>query len=123
MSHAALAHLSRLLEIPLDEKALPAELLWRGVFELEVVQSGNRIILIGVLAVGIGGEDDLLQEATLRRNSPFSRSSVVLSYQADLRRLILWTPLVVTDDAETVSSRLTDLLALMDDLRPVLPSL
>lgn len=123
MPSTPLEHLSELLGVPLSEDHLPAEILWRGSFELEIVKWGNRIIVTGILAVGIGDEDPLLAEVTRLRSTTFSRPSVILAYQSSERRLIVWTPLGSSSDAADVTARLTDLLAVMESLRPALPSL
>jgi hypothetical protein len=117
-----LAHLSALLRIALREENLPAELLWRGAFELEIVRWGNKVILTGVLAVGIREDDPVLAEVTRRRSQAFSRPAVILAHQAAERRLIVWTPLEEGADAQEVADRLNDLLAVMEELRPALPS-
>ena len=122
MPLSPLDHLSALLDVPIREQQLPAEILWRGAFELEVARWGNRTILIGILAVGIGAEDALLPSVTRLRSSDFSRPEVILAHQAQERRLIVWTPLGANADERTVADRLTDLLAVMDSLRPALPS-
>lgn len=122
MSSSPLYHLSALLGIELREEKLPTEILWRGAFELEIVRWGNKVILTGVLTVGIGVEDPLLAEVTRRRSQTFSRPAVILAHQATERRLIVWTPLEEGGDAKSVADRLTDLLAVMEELRPALPS-
>lgn len=119
----AIDHLSEILGIPLAEGKLPVELIWKGIFELEVVRWNSCLILVGVVSKGVKSDDPLLSSVTRLRSTTFARPQVVLAYQADSRRLILWTALQENDSQDEVSARLTDLLAVMDSLLPALPSL
>jgi hypothetical protein len=119
----AINHLSELLGLPLDEGKLPVELIWKGIFELEVVRWNSRLILVGVVSKGVKSDNPLLASVTRLRSTTFARPQVVLAHQADSQRLILWTALQDGDGRDAVSDRLTDLLAVMDSLLPALPSL
>ena len=99
------------------------ELIWKGIFELEVVRWNSCLILVGIVSKGVKSDDPLLAKVTRLRSTNFARPQVVLAYQPDSHRLILWTALQDNDSRDEVSARLTDLLAVMDSLLPALPSL
>ena len=115
--------LSRLLKIEIPIAELPYELIWNGIYELEVVRQEERILLVGVLASRLPPDDSLLTEAAAKRTREFSRPDVYLAYQNDSGRLILWTELTPGGHDDVYSDHLRKLLEEMDHLHPILPSL
>jgi len=109
------------IEIPIAE--LPYELIWDGIYELEVVRQEERILLVGILATRLPPDDSLLPDVTSKRTREFSRPEVYLAYQGDSGRLILWTELPAGGNEDLIADHLRKLLEEMDHLRPVLPSL
>ena len=120
---ADLRTLSGLLKIEIPIAELPFELIWDGIYELEVVRQEERILLVGVLSSGLPHDDSLLNEAAAKRTREFSRPEVFLAYQNDSGRLILWTELSPGGHEDLYADHLRKLLEEMDHLRPVLPSL
>jgi len=115
--------LSRLLKIEIPIAELPYELIWNGIYELEVVRQEERILLVGILATRLAPDDSILQEAASKRTREFSRPEVFLAYQNDSGRLILWTELPSGGNEDLLADHLRKLLEEMDHLRPILPSL
>ena len=115
--------LSRLLKIEIPIAELPYELIWDGIYELEVVRQEGQIILVGILATRLPPDDSLLHEAASKRTREFSRPEVFLAYQNDSGRLILWTELPPGGNEDLQADHLRKLLEEMDHLRPILPSL
>jgi hypothetical protein len=115
--------LSRLLKMEIPIAELPYELIWNGIYELEVVRQEERILLVGVLATRLAPDDSLLPQVAAKRTREFSRPDVFLAYQNDLGRLILWTELSPGGNEDLYAVQLRQLLEEMDHLRPVLPSL
>jgi len=115
--------LSRLLKIEIPIAELPYELIWDGIYELEVVRQVERILLVGILATRLAPDDSLLPQVTSKRTREFSRPDVFLAYQNDSGRLILWTELLPGGNEDLYADQLRQLLEELDHLRPVLPSL
>lgn len=115
--------LSQLLKVEIPIAELPFELIWDGIYELEVVRQDERILMVGILATGLAPDDSLLTEAAAKRTREFSRPEVFLAYQNDSGRLILWTELSPGGNEDLQADQLRKLLEEMDHLRPVLPSL
>ena len=115
--------LSRLLKIEIPIAELPYELIWNGIYELEVVRQEERILLVGILATRLAPDDSILQEAASKRTREFSRPEVFLAYQNDSGRLILWTELPSGGNEDLLADHLRKLLEEMDHLRLILPSL
>jgi hypothetical protein len=120
---ADLRTLSRLLKIEIPIAELPYELIWNGIYELEVVRQEERILLVGILAIRLPPDDSLLAEVAAKRTREFSRPEVYLAYQSDSGRLILWTELPPGGHEDLFADLLRKLLEEMDHLRPILPSL
>ena len=120
---ADLLTISRLLKIEIPIAELPYELIWNGIYELEVVRQEERIILVGVLSSRLPPDDSLLNEVASKRTREFSRPEVFLAYQNDAGRLILWTELPPGGHEDLYADLLRKLLEEMDHLQLVLPRL